>query len=367
MRIVIYARVSTYTQEFNPELPEDKQPMSLDAQKELCIQYVRAFVPDYIPEIVDGYLRVYHEGNGIFRALLDVLESGDHIVVYALDRVTRNIQDAQTIWTTMQNKNITLHAVNINYVSSNPGALLTFEQGILAGYNESRAIGSRVRMVNEFKKSLGGTTTRKPAPLGYKKVVERVERNGRTFHVTMMKPTTPQAELLFRFIYLLSNSGSSTKEISDIYKVLAPNKPPLELVDKTGKPVEYLATGMSANIGRILADSGILQSLNIDPEERYNVTSSVYKRPRDPLRPRKAYPISEINDKNRIKHRNNMELVENMLYRGRRSRSPVTRISPVVRRTPVARSPVSRRSRDDDDYQPPQTRRRVLDEDFSME
>ncbi|MFG6329262.1 MAG: recombinase family protein [Lachnospiraceae bacterium] len=176
MRFAIYGRKSIYS---------DKSD-SVDNQQKMCKDYIDFHFKDY-----DKTFEIYSDegfsgGNmnrpALKRLLADVKDGTvDAIIVYQLDRISRNVRDFSNIYALFEEKNVMFISIKENIDTATPiGRAMMYVTMVFAQV-ERENISSRVadNLIGLAKKGLwtGGNP-----PYGY--VRERIQINGKT-HVSI--------------------------------------------------------------------------------------------------------------------------------------------------------------------------------------
>lgn len=266
MRIIIYARVSTTGQGISVGYEEEidsypEQKFSLSAQAHICVNYIRKFVPDYQPFVFEDINSVYRNPNYVLRALMEELAPGDHIVFYAFDRITRNLDDGEYLWNLAKQKNLTLHVADNDYVSTNDNSYHIFAQGIVGAHNESKNLGSRISMVNRFRASLGDVRRYIP---GYTKKSIRVESNGNEHVIHKLQPMDVLSPVLLQLIDALVNRDSPNV-INGLTRQFNPNIEPVTIINKEGNISTVPPNAISATeIFHFFRANGIVERYNLE-------------------------------------------------------------------------------------------------------
>ncbi len=222
MKIAIYSRKSKFT----------GKGESIENQIEMCYDYIHKNMPN----VADSDITVY-EDEGFsaknldrpqFKNMMKDLETihFDYIIVYRLDRISRNVSDFSGLVEDLNKKNVSFVCIKEQFDTSTPmGRAMMYIASVFAQL-ERETIAERVRdnmhMLAKTGRWLGGTS-----PLGYQsKQVEMVDENGkkRSYYKLVTDDSKSKVELIFKkFLetqsmtattaYLISNDIKSANEI----------------------------------------------------------------------------------------------------------------------------------------------------------
>jgi DNA invertase Pin-like site-specific DNA recombinase len=162
---IIYCRVSTKNQTFGT---------SLESQKLFCQEYCSKNNLN-IKLIINETNSAKSMNNQ--EELNNFLEFNEDIIliVYEPSRLSRNLKDFVKFVDTCNKKNITIHFVHDDLVSSNSSDFKKILSGIVDGETESKNIGLRVKRSIKYRK-LKGTYKSSIPKYGYK----YIKSNGQT-------------------------------------------------------------------------------------------------------------------------------------------------------------------------------------------
>lgn len=142
---IIYCRISTPNQIFGT---------SLDSQKLLCQEYCKKNnfnIKSTLVEIKSAQTMNKQE------ELYTFINSNENLnlIVYDPSRLSRNLKDYVDFMDKCKTKNITIHFVQDELVSSNNSDCKKILSGVIDGETESRNIGLRVKRSITYRKSRG--------------------------------------------------------------------------------------------------------------------------------------------------------------------------------------------------------------------
>ena len=217
MKIAIYSRKSKFT----------GKGESIENQIDMCYNYIH----DNLPECKDSDIFVY-EDEGFsaknldrpqFKAMMDDLEKQhfDYIVVYRLDRISRNVSDFSNLVEGLNRKGVSFICIKERFDTSTPmGRAMMYIASVFAQL-ERETIAERVRdnmqMLAKTGRWLGGTT-----PLGYSsEKVEGVDSTGkkRSHYKLVENDDRNKVELIFRkFLETQSQTATTAYLIANDIK-----------------------------------------------------------------------------------------------------------------------------------------------------
>ncbi len=267
MTSIIYNRISTQPKNININISNTPYS-SLESQQFANIQYANSKgmkIFQILSEVKSAY-------NSKQTELKKLLSSCKHknLFVTEVSRISRNCADFEEI------ANICIQNYHVIYISSSQSCfnlrnitdLYSMKNLVVQAENESRDIGIRIKRTYEMKKS-------KRDAVGIIDIGYKYNGNGSV--------EIDEAQIaILRLIYLLSNSGSSIREISQLVNNLRQ-----KCLDEPFEIVEYNPTGYSMSDDRIISDpvlpypmsdSNIASTLNIYGIFRYeNGKQTSYK------------------------------------------------------------------------------------------
>lgn len=222
MKIAIYSRKSKFT----------GKGESIENQIEMCYDYIHKNMPD----VSDDDITVY-EDEGFsaknldrpeFRHMMNDLDTFhfDYIVVYRLDRISRNVSDFSGLVESLNKKNVSFVCIKEQFDTSTPmGRAMMYIASVFAQL-ERETIAERVKdnmnMLARTGRWLGGNT-----PLGYhSQKIENVDEVGkkRSYYKLVVDDSSEKVKIIFRkfletqsmtatVAYLISNNIKSAKDI----------------------------------------------------------------------------------------------------------------------------------------------------------
>jgi site-specific DNA recombinase len=150
MKAIGYIRVSTDTQA--------KEGVSLDNQAERIRAYCQYKGFDLLEIIEDaGISGGINKGREGFITLLDRIEANgfDVIVLYSLERLSRDMLTLLTLERYLDDNDIELHTIEGQIDTSSPDGFMSFAMKAFLGEMERRQVKYRTRKAMQFKKSNG--------------------------------------------------------------------------------------------------------------------------------------------------------------------------------------------------------------------
>lgn len=212
--IAIYSRKSKFT----------GKGESVGNQVELCREYIRAH---YGENAVNGTVVFEDEGfsggnlqRPAFQKMMQQIERKKikMLMVYRLDRVSRNVSDFSGLIETLSQKNITFVSVREQFDTATPmGRAMMYIASVFAQL-ERETIAERIRdNMHELAKTgrwLGGNT-----PTGYcSESVKSVTVDGKTKKACKLKLIPKEAEIVQTIFKLFSQTGSLTAVEAELIK-----------------------------------------------------------------------------------------------------------------------------------------------------
>ncbi len=212
--IAIYSRKSKFT----------GKGESVGNQVELCREYIRAH---YGENAVNSTVVFEDEGfsggnlqRPAFQKMMQQIERKKikMLVVYRLDRVSRNVSDFSGLIETLSQKNITFVSVREQFDTATPmGRAMMYIASVFAQL-ERETIAERIRdNMHELAKTgrwLGGNT-----PTGYcSESVKSVTVDGKTKKACKLKLIPKEAETVQTIFKLFSQTGSLTAVEAELIK-----------------------------------------------------------------------------------------------------------------------------------------------------
>ena len=142
-RAIIYTRVST---------PNQTMGTSLDSQDACCREYCVKngyTIIDKVKEISSAqYMNKQQYLNNILNNYEDI-----HLIILEPSRLSRNLKDGVNFLDVCKNKNIVIHFVQNELVSTNTSDIKTIISGVHDGEIESKNLGLRVKRSVKFRKA----------------------------------------------------------------------------------------------------------------------------------------------------------------------------------------------------------------------
>lgn len=162
MKAIGYARVSTEEQA--------KEGVSLENQRERIRSYCTYKGLDLTHIIEDaGISGGKNKARPGFMGLLDAIESQeiDIVVLYSLERLSRDMLTLLALERFLNEKNIELHTIEGQIDTSTPNGWLSFAMKAFLGEMERRQVKYRTKKAMEYKKRQGNIVG--AVPYGYRK------------------------------------------------------------------------------------------------------------------------------------------------------------------------------------------------------
>lgn len=169
---IIYCRIST---------PNQVSGTSLSSQQMFCQQYCsknKMGIKSIIHEIKSA--KNMHT-QLLLNEFLELNES-INLIVYEPSRLSRNLKDFINFMDTCVKKNIIIHFVQNNLISSNTMDYKTIISGIIDGETESKNIGLRIKRSITYRK-LQNTYRPSITQYGYKYVKTNLGNSTQTFNI----------------------------------------------------------------------------------------------------------------------------------------------------------------------------------------
>ena len=212
--IAIYSRKSKYT----------GKGESIGNQVELCREYIRLHFSDK-----DAEQAVVFEDEGFsggnmnrpaFQRMMEQIEKGEikALVVYRLDRVSRNVSDFSGMIENLKQKDITFVSIREQFDTSSPmGRAMMYIASVFSQL-ERETIAERIRdNMHELAKTgrwLGGNT-----PTGYQsESIKSVTVDGKAKKACKLKLLPEEAEIVKTIFDLFSQTGSLTMTEAELLK-----------------------------------------------------------------------------------------------------------------------------------------------------
>ena len=212
--IAIYSRKSKYT----------GKGESIGNQVELCREYIRLHFSDKDAEQAIVFEDEGFSGGNMnrpaFQRMMERIEKGEikALVVYRLDRVSRNVSDFSGMIENLKQKDITFVSIREQFDTSSPmGRAMMYIASVFSQL-ERETIAERIRdNMHELAKTgrwLGGNT-----PTGYQsESVKSVTVDGKAKKACKLKLFPEEAEIVKTIFDLFSQTGSLTMTESELLK-----------------------------------------------------------------------------------------------------------------------------------------------------
>jgi site-specific DNA recombinase len=202
-RAIAYTRVSTEDQA--------KHGISLENQTERIRAYCQYKGFDVVAEIEDaGISGGVNKGREGFIQLLNLVESGkaDVIVLYSLERLSRDMLTLLALERLLDEYTVELHTVDGQIDTSTPSGWMTFAMHAFTGELERRNIKHRTKRAMEHKKSNGHLTG--AVCYGYSE--KSVDVPGRDKPLKVLEPYEPE-QAVIDIVNSMYQDGSRLVEI----------------------------------------------------------------------------------------------------------------------------------------------------------
>lgn len=204
--IAIYSRKSKFT----------GKGESINNQVELCKQHIRATYGEQAVKHCMIYEDEGFSGGNLHRpAFQEMMDAANHrkfkaIVVYRLDRISRNVSDFSTLIETLKRLDINFVSIREQFDTSTPTGLAMMYMASVFSQLERETIAERIRdNMHELAKTgrwLGGTT-----PTGYtSEAVETITIDGKEKKAYKLKLIPEEAETIRTIYALYIQFGSLT-------------------------------------------------------------------------------------------------------------------------------------------------------------
>jgi DNA invertase Pin-like site-specific DNA recombinase len=153
--VIIYTRISTAKNiNASSNSQNANQPISLETQYIACKEYCDLKNYNIIINISD-ISSAYTKTPPKLRKLISESNKGRHIIIYAIDRFSRNTDVGFQLLKDVEKYNITIEFVADGFTTSNDRHIFQIKNAILQAENESRIIGSRIKARNTVKRAIG--------------------------------------------------------------------------------------------------------------------------------------------------------------------------------------------------------------------
>ncbi len=199
-----YIRIST--------LEKGQNSISLELQKKFILEFCSPKVPIFYEDIASAG-NVYRPG---YMKLLEDLRRGDRLIIYRLDRLTRNSFDFADLWRGyIKKKKIDFCCVAENFNTRTPDGLFQIKLKVDFADYEREMIKTRTREALAVKRKQGLIISRY-IPYGY-------ERNGK-----YLKPL-PEEQRGIRLMKKWREAGKTYEDIARTLKKrgLSPKRGPV--------------------------------------------------------------------------------------------------------------------------------------------
>ena len=203
MRFATYGRKSVYS---------DKSD-SVDNQERMCREYAELKFSGQIESFDvyqdEGFSGANTERPGLERLLSDVrADLIDALVVYQLDRISRDVRDFSNIYALLEEKRVMFISIKENIDTATPIGKAMMYVTMVFAQMERETIATRVtdNMIGLAKK---GFWTGGPAPLGYH--CGRISAGGKNH--SLLVPDDDGADRVGKLFDAFLESGSSTRRL----------------------------------------------------------------------------------------------------------------------------------------------------------
>lgn len=246
---IIYARKSNLT---NGQTEGNN--LSLEGQIYYSQQYAKKHNLNVI-ETITEVNSAYKSCPQKLKSLITPEYAGFHILVYAIDRFSRNTDIGYPLLKTAKKLGIVFHFVSEEFRSDNERHILSIKTDILKAENESRIIGIRIKMANYVRRSRGHYIGSNP---GYGYQVKTV--NG----IKKKLPKAGKEYLILQFILEASKEIVNLDNLNFLIKKIVgvSNFEPIIVEDETDETLTlstgYINTLSNSNIKTLLNDYNIL-------------------------------------------------------------------------------------------------------------
>jgi DNA invertase Pin-like site-specific DNA recombinase len=154
--VIIYTRISTLRNNTAADSNRNNQTqsVSLETQYFACKNYCDSKNYNIIQNISD-ISSAYNKVPTNLKRLISESNKGLHIVIYAIDRFSRNTDIGFQLLKMAKKYNIIIEFVADGFTNENDRHILQIKGGILHAEHESRIIGTRIKARNAVKRSVG--------------------------------------------------------------------------------------------------------------------------------------------------------------------------------------------------------------------
>jgi DNA invertase Pin-like site-specific DNA recombinase len=221
--VIIYCRIST----LNPKVKQHNNT-SLSVQEKVCRDYCSNSdytVSNVITEVSSAYNKLPTRLNN---EVIHPNNSGKRVVIYAVDRFSRNTDFGYQLLKEAKKYNIVIDFVSDSFTTANDRHILQIKAEILRAEHESRITGTRIKELNKIKRAKGWVFGSK-APYGYKfKMI-----NGIRKHVP-----NHNEQPIVKFILCASQNKFKLTKLNCILRELLPNNNnPIQVYNEKGDAI----------------------------------------------------------------------------------------------------------------------------------
>lgn len=217
MNFAIYSRKSKYT----------GRGESIENQIDYCTQYIRLSFKDKDVESINiyTYSDEGYSGKNLdrpsFKAMLKDCYSHmiDYVVVYRLDRISRNVSDFANLYQELLNLNIGFISTSEKYDTSTSGGRAMLFMACVFAQLERETLSERVKD-NMYSLAKSGRWLGGISPTGYSSVIR--SQNSKTRHILIANDTLKTVELIYHK-YLESFNLSIVEEYLYSSNILSSN------------------------------------------------------------------------------------------------------------------------------------------------
>lgn len=215
MNFAIYSRKSKYT----------GRGESIENQIDYCTQYIKLSFKEVEPINIHIYSDEGYSGKNLdrpsFKTMLKDCYSHmiDYVVVYRLDRISRNVSDFANMYQELINLNIGFISTSEKYDTSTSGGRAMLFMACVFAQLERETISERVKD-NMYSLAKSGRWLGGISPTGYSSVV--CSKNGGNRHILISNDNLKIVELIYNK-YLESFNISAVEEYLYNSNILSPS------------------------------------------------------------------------------------------------------------------------------------------------
>jgi DNA invertase Pin-like site-specific DNA recombinase len=253
---IIYSRISTTNKSVKTH-----STTSLEVQSDLCKEYCDKNdyeVTNIVYEVSSSYNRCPPKLN----YLIIPENTGKRIIIYAIDRFSRNTDYGLQLLKEAKNFGIIIDFVSDGFTTENDRHILQIKGEILRAEHESRIIGVRIKDHNKIKRKQGwdfGGKARYGFKFTFKNGIRKLIKNNKE-------------QLVIKFIQYASTQNFSLRKLNKLLLQLQPNAIKITVYDTNGNAITN-TDKFDKQSNRDIAS--LLNSYGISNRDQYWTTSQI--------------------------------------------------------------------------------------------